>query len=82
MNYEAEIKQHIVTQVLADDPAGDVAVDEPLISSGRVDSLGLVQILMFIQQKFGVDLMTVGTPQDFDSVAALAAAVRRHKDGE
>lgn len=82
MNYEAEIKHHIQSEVLADGTAADLAVDEPLISSGLVDSLGLVQILLHIQQRFGVDLMSVGSPQDFDSVAALAAAVRRNKGEE
>ena len=82
MKYEAEIKQHILSDILADGTVTELAADEPLISSGLVDSLGLVQILMHIQQRFGVDLMSVGSPQDFDSVAALAAAVRRNKGEE
>lgn len=75
--YEAEIKQFIESEILADDRSIDLAMDRPLITSGLVDSMGLLQILGFIQQKTGVDLMSTGSPMDFDSVGALAAAVRR-----
>lgn len=82
MNYETDIKQFIKSELLPDDQSSELADDDPLISSGRVDSMGLLQILGFIQQRFAVDLMSVGNPQDFDSVAALAAAVRRNKGDE
>jgi len=77
--YEAEIKQFIESEVLADDRSLDLALDRPLITSGLVDSMGLLQILGFIQQKTGVDLMATGSPMDFDTVGALAAAVRRSR---
>lgn len=80
MKYEGEIKLFIETKVLADDRARDLTPDRPLITSGLVDSMGLLQILGFVQQKFGVDLMATGSPTDFDSVGALAAAVRRNKN--
>lgn len=75
--YEAEIKQFIESELLADDRGIDLAGDRPLITSGLIDSMGLLQILGYIQQKFGVDLMATGSPMDFDSVGALSAAVRR-----
>lgn len=81
MNIEADIRQFIVSELLADEKSSGLAEDDPLVSSGRVDSMGLLQILGFIQQRFGVDLMAVGTPRDFDSIAALSAAVRRNKAG-
>lgn len=80
LKYEAEIKLFIETELLADDRSIDLAMDRALITSGLVDSMGLLQILGFIQQKFGVDLMAVGSPPDFDSVSALAAAVRRTRN--
>jgi acyl carrier protein len=77
MNIEQDIRNYITSELLQNASApGD---DDALISSGRVDSMGLLQILGFVQQRFGVDLMAVGSPQDFDSVRALAAAVRRNQ---
>jgi len=52
-------------------------IDEPLIRSGRLDSMGLLQVLGFIEQRYGVRLTETGSPEDFETVAALAAAVRR-----
>lgn len=77
MNYEAEIKHFIATELLPDERGAALTDDQALITSGLVDSMGLLQILGFVQQKFGADLMATGSPMDFDSVGALAAAVRR-----
>ncbi|HEV2471581.1 MAG TPA: acyl carrier protein [Chthonomonadales bacterium] len=74
MSVENELQQFIEKEVA---PESGVAVDEPLISSGKVDSLGLLQILGFIEQRYGVTLLTTASPQDFENINALAAAVRR-----
>ncbi len=58
------------------DGAG-VGREERLVESGRVDSIGLLQILGFVAERFEVDLLVLGSPRDLLSVAALAAAVRR-----
>ena len=79
MNIEADLRQFIASELLTAERAPQLADDSALVSSGWVDSMGLLQILGFIQQRFNVDLMSVGNPRDFDSIAALAAAVRRSK---
>jgi acyl carrier protein len=67
-----------VAREVATAPDG-LTVDEALIETGRVDSLGLLQILSFVDSSWHVDLMSVGDPDDLRSVAALAAAVRRER---
>ena len=49
-----------------------------LIGEGILDSLGVVELVEFVQTQFGVkvDQQEV-TPANFDSVAKLAAFVRR-----
>lgn len=79
MSIETDIKQFIASEILSAEQASEISDEDPLISSGRVDSMGLLHILGFIQRHFGVDLMAVGNPQDFDTVQGLAAAVRRSK---
>lgn len=56
-----------------------LTADEPLIETGRVDSLGLLQILSFVDASWHVDLMSVGDPGDLRSVSALGAAIRRER---
>jgi len=79
MSIETELQEFIAAEVVADAAAGGVRVDEPLIRSGRVDSIGLLQILGFIQQRYGVDLASTGEPSDFETVTSLAAAIRRSR---
>lgn len=57
----------------------NVSTKENLIATGTIDSLGLLHILTFIDSRYGVDLMNVGSPRDFESVAALALAIRRER---
>ena len=78
MNIEAEITQYITTELLPKDvPAPDE--NDALVTSGRIDSLGLLNILNFIHQRYGIDLIMVGTSEDYDTVASFAAAVRSHQ---
>jgi acyl carrier protein len=78
MSIESELQQFIAAEVVADGETG-VALDEPLIRSGRVDSMGLLQVLGYIEEHYGVYLAETGSPTDFESVATLAAAVRRSR---
>ncbi|HOX24800.1 MAG TPA: hypothetical protein PLL30_03425 [Candidatus Krumholzibacteria bacterium] len=78
MDIENTLIRFIADEIFPGADAAPPAVDEPLIASGRVDSLGLLQVLGFIQQRWHTDLMAVGSPDDFISVAAMATAIRRH----
>jgi acyl carrier protein len=70
-----------VAEEIAADRDG-LRTEENLIDSGRVDSLGLLHILSFIDAHWHVDLMIAGTPRDLLSVATMAAAVRRQRRGD
>jgi len=52
-------------------------VSDSLLGAGKIDSLGLMRLLAHIQQRFKVDLMAVGNPDDFESIQSLAGAIRR-----
>jgi acyl carrier protein len=74
LSIENELTEFISRNVV---PEGGVTESEALISSGKVDSLGLLQILGFIEEKYGVTLLTSGSPKDFESVQSLAGAIRK-----
>jgi acyl carrier protein len=73
-----EILLRFIAEEVAIDGAG-LRVDERLVESGRIDSLGLVNILAFVVDRFRVDLVATGQLRDLESVAALAAAIRRER---
>jgi acyl carrier protein len=60
---------------------GSVSPESALASLG-MDSLRLVSLLLVIEQKFGVSLMSKGlSPQDMQSISTLAAAVISGRQG-
>lgn len=53
--------------------SGSYRDDEPLFSSGRLDSFGLVSLLTFVEGKLGRRLKTAETTlANFDSVTRLS----------
>jgi acyl carrier protein len=72
----ASLGRYIATEILKD-PGRQLAVDEPLISSGLVDSFSLVDLALFVESTFGVRIDdTELTAQVFDSVGELARLIR------
>lgn len=54
--YSEKIKEFIITEVNPEANLQTLADDEPLIDSGIVDSLGVLRILGFLDEEFGIDL--------------------------
>lgn len=76
---EQELQDYISGQVVR--RGGNVALSAPLVESGLVDSLGLIQIVAHITSRYGVNLTQAGGPDDFRSITTLAQAVTRERGG-
>lgn len=70
---ESEIQNYISNTILR--LRKPVETNTSLIGSGLIDSLGLLQIVGFIEKKYGVNLARTGNPEDFQSISSLASAV-------
>ena len=56
-------------------PLGD---DDPLFTSGRLDSLDMVEIVMFLETGFGIDFAKLGFDLTLlDSVSLITKLVSR-----
>ena len=71
--------KYIATNVLKQ-PKRVVREDEPLISSGLVDSFSLVDLALFVEDQFGVHLddseLNAAT---FDTLGQLAALIQQRQ---
>lgn len=76
MSLETVLRDYLAGLV-REAPHGPPREDEPLLSSGRLDSLDLLQVLAFLEERFAVDLRSGVDPGAFDTIAGLADAVRR-----
>jgi acyl carrier protein len=80
MTTQNAIKEFIVDTLLAASDRTDVAEDEPLTSSGLIDSLGMLRLIMFLEEQFGLQVGDgdVGE-ENFGTVSRIAAFVERRR---
>jgi acyl carrier protein len=77
MSIETDLQRYISSELVLERGRNQlVGAGDPLLSSGRVDSLGLLQLLDYVEQQYGVSLLSFGEPQAFDTVAGIAEAIR------
>lgn len=68
-----------ITELAADD-AVTIDAQTRLIELGVIDSMGLVRLIQFVEQQFGVIIPDADvTPDLFETPAALAAYVAGHR---
>jgi acyl carrier protein len=54
--FKDKLKQFIKTEVNPERNIEEIGDDEPLLESAIIDSLGILKILSFMDEEFGVDL--------------------------
>jgi len=75
---EPPIREFIASNLLYSTDGFKYADDASLLREGIIDSLGVVELVSFLQSRFGVKAEQQEVrPENFDSVAKLAAFVRR-----
>ncbi len=67
----SEIEKYIATQILKQ-PHRKIAAEEPLISSGLIDSFSLMDLALFVEDTFGVRIEdTELNANTFDNLTQL-----------
>lgn len=72
------VRQYILENLMFSDDPSQLPDDVSLLDRGIIDSTGVLEVVMFIEESFGVkvhdgDLL----PENFDSVARIADFVAR-----
>jgi acyl carrier protein len=59
--------------------AQDIARDTPLLTSGRLDSMAVFQLLLWIEARVGhaIDVTAIDMPAQWNTVDAIVAFVER-----
>lgn len=74
----ARIKEFIITEVNPDMGLTQLDDGEPLIESGIIDSLGVLKIMSFLDETFGVDLSSEEIKlENFRDVRTICELVAR-----
>ena len=79
-NIEPSIRDFIATRLLYSNEGFNYADDASLLREGIIDSLGVVELVEFLQAQFQLKVEQQEVrPDNFDSVAKMAAFVRRKR---
>jgi len=70
------LKQFITEEFAPDSDANDLKEDQSLLESGIIDSLGIMKLLVFIEEKFQLrvsdeELM----PENFETLSTIAKLI-------
>ena len=75
----SSLEKFIATQILKQ-PNRKIATDEPLISSGLIDSFSLMDLALYIEDTFGVRIEDTELNADtFDNLNQLSALIESRK---
>ena len=75
-----KLKQFIMTEVNPDRNLEGLEDDEPLLESGIIDSLGVLKILGFLDEEFGIDLSADQIKlEKFKDISTICALVEQGK---
>lgn len=78
---DAVIRDYIGNELVRDPGVLPLENSTPLLDSGVLDSLGLLRLVVFIQDQFGITMDDLDVvPEHFASVDAICAYLRSRPD--
>lgn len=78
MNHTQIITEFLIEEFLPDVPAESLAADYDLLAGGVIDSLGLLKVIAWLEDRFGIVVEDLEiAPDNFRTVADMNAFVRR-----
>ena len=79
MTTEQRIRQFIVENFYVSDPS-ELADDTSLITSGYVDSTGMLEVISFLESEFGIRIRDQEMiPENLETIARISAFIGRKK---
>ena len=78
MTIEVQVRQYIAENFLFSDDGSQLSAHASFLEEGIVDSTGVLELVMFVEETYNVTVEDDEiVPENFDSVAQLAAYIRR-----
>jgi acyl carrier protein len=79
---ERDVRQFVADNFILDRGADDLPGDESLTQSGVLDSMGVLELILFIEERFGVKVPDEDTlPSNLDTVDNIVRYVQGRLTG-
>lgn len=81
MDVLSSLRQYIKESFLSSQGIESIDDDDQLLESGIVDSMGILQLVTFLESQFGIGVDDAEiVPRNFESTTAIAAFVAGKRD--
>jgi acyl carrier protein len=78
MDTKQILREYITTELMTGPHAGEVRDDESLLTNKIIDSLGVMRLVAFVEERFGVSVADEDvTLKNFESIQAIHDYVQR-----
>lgn len=78
--YETEVRQFVIDNFLFGEGANGLSVQDSLLDQGLIDSTGILELVGFVQEKFGLTVEDEEIiPSNLDSICKVAQFIQRKK---
>jgi acyl carrier protein len=78
--YEEKVRKYIITNFLFEAADASLNRSDSLLESGVVDSTGILELVSFLEEEFGIAVRDDELiPDNFDSLEKIAAYIDRKK---
>lgn len=77
MSIESKIRAYIAENFLFGD-AGELGVNDSFLDKGIIDSTGILEIVMFLEENFGIKVAdSEMLPENLDSIANITRFIEK-----
>ncbi len=75
-NVKEELRQYIVSEFLPGEKPSNVGDDMPLRTSGIIDSVGVLRLVSFVEERYGIEVEAhEAGVENFDTIDSIAAFI-------
>ena len=75
---DQDVRQFLADNFILDDGGTGLGADDSLTQAGVLDSMGVLELIMFVQERFGVSIPDEDTlPENLDSVSRIVNYISR-----
>jgi acyl carrier protein len=81
MEINSLLKQFIESKLVSNKAYKNLSESDPLLTTGIIDSLGIVKLLTFIKDQFSVTIADEDiTPENFATIDAISSLIQSKKN--
>jgi acyl carrier protein len=78
----SDVEQFILAELARGRGVTSIERDESLLTTGIVDSHGVMELVGFLEQRYGISVDDADlTPENFDNVVSIESFVERKQSG-